>query len=188
MAQDVEENDNDGCYEEEDGEEEPIEDDAYLEPESDTYECLQDADLGIKLGFTPRKQDAHAATVNSPEPLPPKAPKPSEVPTQLPPGGMVSSYLENSYLSSHLSPVKPRPTDSPIQPRFVQASESPGSPVRAVVPPPQPNKAEPMEAAAADCRAERLARIALLKYSDRIGIGFIDFVSIPPKQWPTHTI
>ena len=44
-------------YEEEGGEEEEaLEDDVYLDVDSDTYnECIQDVELGVKLGFTPKK-------------------------------------------------------------------------------------------------------------------------------------
>ena len=144
---------------------------------SDSYECVQDVDLGMRLGFTPRKTDACAAMMKTPEktpePLPQMVPKPSEIPIQAPPSRMVSSYLDNSYLSSHLSPVRPRPTDTPIKTGPMKASASPGSPVKAVVPPPEPKLDKPMEAAA-DTRAERLARIALLRHSDKIGNGFSD--------------
>ncbi|CAE7486429.1 unnamed protein product [Symbiodinium sp. CCMP2592] len=163
-------NDDDECYDEEGGEEELLEDDAYLEP-SDSSECIQDVDLGMRLGFTPRKSEAYAAMLKTPEktpePLPQTVAKPLAVPIQTPPSSMVSSYLDNSYLSSHLSPRRPRPTDTPIKTGSAKASASPGSPVKAVVPPPEPKLAEPMEAAADDARAERLARIALLRHSDR---------------------
>ena len=96
---------------------------------------------------------------------------PSQIPPpKAPPSGMVSSYLDSTLFNSHLSPVKPRPTDTPIEAGSLIASASPGSPVQAIVPQPQPKLVEPMEAA--DSRAERLARIALLKFSDRIGNVF----------------
>ena len=160
-------------FEEEGAEEEPLEDDAYLELDSDTYECVQDIDLGVKLGFTPKKTNASDTAVAKPstETSLQTVPKPSEDPPLAPPSGMVSSCLDSTLFNSHLSPVKPRPTDTPVKQRSENASATPGSPVKAVVPQPQPNLAEPMEAA--DSRVERLARIALLKFSARIGNGFL---------------
>ena len=163
-------------YEEEGGEEEALQEDAYFELDSDS-ECIQDIELGEKLGLNLKPNDASDHAVVKPSETPPqKEPKRSEVP-QAPPSGMVSSYLDSTLFNSHLSPVKPRPTDTPVKTRSLIASASPGSPVQEIVPQPQPNLAEPMEAA--DSRAERLARIALLKFSDRIRNVFCLLLYVP---------
>ncbi|OLP73704.1 hypothetical protein AK812_SmicGene46969 [Symbiodinium microadriaticum] len=94
-------------YEEEGGEEEALQEDAYFELDSDS-ECIQDIELGEKLGLNLKPNDASDHAVVKPSETPPqKEPKRSEVP-QAPPSGMVSSYLDSTLFNSHLSPVKPR--------------------------------------------------------------------------------
>ena len=173
-------NDDDGewYYYEEGEEEEALEEDAYMETESQN--CVADRDLGRKLGI-PEESLAPDSAAPS---VPASASMPQIVALQASPqkqgSHVVANYLADAYWQSHLSPVKPRPNDrddsSPESVRSPLPTMAPTVPTATPSvenPPPQPEKTEPMEAKAPDLRAERLARIAWLKTSDRVNTAFL---------------
>ncbi|CAE7789402.1 unnamed protein product [Symbiodinium sp. CCMP2592] len=91
-------------YVEEGEEEEALEEDAYMD---DSQDCISDQDLGRKLGIP--DESLIPAPVDPPVPASASKPEPVVAPVApAAPRQVVSDYLADAYLSSHLSPIKPR--------------------------------------------------------------------------------
>ncbi|CAE7254169.1 unnamed protein product, partial [Symbiodinium sp. CCMP2456] len=148
--------DDEGWYYYEEGEEEEaVEEDAYMD---DSQDSTADRELARKLGVP------EESLTSAPEPavMPASASTPTTVVAPVAPAAAqsISDYLAGAYWGSHLSPVKPRPTDndgsSPESFRSPQSTVAPTVPVAGHtnatpgVESEKPPTAEPMEAEAAD--------------------------------------